>query len=885
MFDLTDNRSALAEAVERILTGQGPMQVESLVEALGEQGFELGESPADRVVEEVLEDSPNYLPLTDGRWCHLPTLLTGRTFTHRVNDLELAHDLLAVAPDLEPVLVLEEPPYDHLVDGTPLRVVLPGELGETEDGAHPVEAIAESGSLRLNPQRLAGLGLTPGDLVGLRVVSGGVELVRAETAPAEETLTSLEQRVNAQLRQHPDRPQNIEDVVYRLIADVPAAFADPLPPLQELLDRWELPTFGDLVGPPGFDFAAWRVRGRLRLLSQRYELTEDEALVVAALTTLHNQVLDVMEAYTTLEESGDATALAGVLDQTPEASAGSADPEPADPESADRWRAVAATLPFLAEPAVAQAVLEETGRPGTLEAAALGLLAESLESQADRSTRPALRWLRAKAYEELGEIGNAEQALRAAERLDPDWTPTVIDLARYANDRGDAAAGLALLGRIGNDAPPLLRAVLEQHRPGPARSMPRNQPCWCGSGRKFKQCHLRQADSAPLPERAGWLYEKAVLHVLASPWIDLAEQLGRLRVANIESDKEARKRIDDGLVLDVTVFEGGAFDDFLERRGELLPTDELLLAQQWQLTERSVFDVTAVSPGSSLTLRDVRTGEMTEVPERTASRQLRSGELICAHVLPTGDGHQLFGGIDPVGLHERDALVALLDSDPEPEEVVAFCSRRFAPPRLANTEGHPTVLCRAELRSDDPAELASALDGAYRRHETSPDEPCLAQWVEMVQVDEMDRIRAELRLAGDELTITTNSEARQDAALARVRELQPSIALVVQDRTPMRDARDAARLADSLPGDPSSTATLNDLPEVREVVAEHIRSYEERWLDLPIPALDGRTPREAAEDPTRRDDLVRLLASFPDADDPTMMSPSRLRAALGLSGL
>lgn len=41
------------------------------------------------------------------------------------------------------------------------------------------------------------------------------------------------------------------------------------------------------------------------------------------------------------------------------------------------------------------------------------------------------------------------------------------------------------------------------------------------------------------------------------------------------------------------------------------------------------------------------------------------------------------------------------------------------------------------------------------------------------------------------------------------------------------------------------------------------------------------TPRQAAADPTRREDLVQLLATFPETDDPTATSAGRLRAALG----
>ncbi|MFC9841644.1 hypothetical protein ACFVKB_49145 [Rhodococcus sp. NPDC127530] len=37
------------------------------------------------------------------------------------------------------------------------------------------------------------------------------------------------------------------------------------------------------------------------------------------------------------------------------------------------------------------------------------------------------------------------------------------------------------------------------------------------------------------------------------------------------------------------------------------------------------------------------------------------------------------------------------------------------------------------------------------------------------------------------------------------------------------------------------------------------RRNEQRWLDEAIPALGGHTPRECAADPTRRDELIRLI--------------------------
>ena len=37
----------------------------------------------------------------------------------------------------------------------------------------------------------------------------------------------------------------------------------------------------------------------------------------------------------------------------------------------------------------------------------------------------------------------------------------------------------------------------------------RNDPCWCGSGRKFKRCHQNATELPALPDRVGWLCRKA----------------------------------------------------------------------------------------------------------------------------------------------------------------------------------------------------------------------------------------------------------------------------------------------------------------------------------------------------------------------------------------
>jgi hypothetical protein len=267
-----------------------------------------------------------------------------------------------------------------------------------------------------------------------------------------------------------------------------------------------------------------------------------------------------------------------------------------------------------------------------------------------------------------------------------------------------------------------------------------------------------------------------------------------------------------------------------------------------------------------------------EVRERTASRQLKAGQLICARVVPAGDNMQFLGGIEPIALHERDALIEVLDAEPDPVELVSMLSRRFAPVTLTNTEGEPMAIWEATVRLGDPDKIEASLDETYDR--VDGDEP---HWLENVNTGGMPHVRAVLMRDGDTLRVETNSAERMDRVVATLIRLDPAVRVLDDVRRPIRDTREAAELAAQLPT--GENALDPDAPEVAEMLDEFIREYEANWLDEPIPALDGHTPRQAADDPTRRGDLIKLLDSFP-ADDgtPGRMSAERLRTALGLDG-
>lgn len=834
------------EALAAILAEHGPIAEDQAIRLLEEAGAADDDVAFDELVDEIGSAAEQ---LADDRWVWLPTLLADRVFTHRVTAAESSHDVLAVTPDLDALTTLcdDEGP-GRFTDGSPAQIVMAGfDDGLLDSRGIPAEAVDQNGALLLLPGTFEQLGVQSGDLVGIRLTDGELAVGAVETV----TESPFGARLTAMLD---DRPVLLDIAVWTLCAQDPALFTAPALPLGELLDEHRLVRHADFVAPAGFEFDRWFAERRRDRLTEEHGIDRDDARALDGLIRICDSMQALLEA---ASEDPPATAVA----QQPDA---------------ELVEAMGELGSVLAEPELAEAFLDEMLGFGRVDPAAVGLFAETLEPKAPRSARVGCRWLRAAALARTGDIAEAERELLAAESMDTSWAPVLFDLARIASDRGDAERGLSLLRRAGADPNDPMVTLLEQHRVVPRTDIGRNDMCWCGSGRKYKKCHSGR-EVLPLAERMGWLYGKAVFHVLETDWREVLDEVRDERSRYAEDEDAMVQAMSDPLLLDAVLFEGGAFADFLRVRGSLLPEDERLLAEQWLLIDRSVFEIDGVRRGHSVTVRDVRTGDVCEVREQTASKVLKPGHLICARVLTAGDTAEFFGGLEPVALHERDAHIDLLDDDPDPVELVAFLTRRFAPPTLVNTEGEPMVLCQCTVEVSDPPLIASALDDAYERMDDE-DPP---RWHEQVITHGMPRIRATLTLDGTVLTVDTNSEARIERVLDRIRRLDPACRVTAESRQPAGDMRNVAQLAATAPAGHQSLDP--DDPDVADALDALIRTYETAWLDEPIPALDGHTPRQAADDPTRRGDLIRLLDSFPSGVSARgAMDADRLRAALGL---
>lgn len=634
-------------------------------------------------------------------------------------------------------------------------------------------------------------------------------------------------------------------------------FVEPSLPVTELAERAGLSVRGDHLALADHDWVAWS-SSRLQTaavwtLARRHGLDPDEAtLLMFALGAVDRE-----HAFVTGEIPGASEHPGG--------------PTTIDPPIPDEQLRM--VLAAASDPAVAAALVDETAYDHPELVVGLRALAARLARAASGRERAIVHYLLACAAEAVGEVEEAATQARRAVQADPHHGGAVWLATRYASLRGRAAEALRHLTAI-HDPPPgdHLGDLLRRHAgPGPTDA-PRNAPCPCGSGRKHKVC-CGPTNGWPLSERVPWLLTKLREHA-SSPvnWPEL-EELVEVMAGDVVDD--SRQQFVDGLagaafVHGLLLWEGGLLEEFLDDHAPLLPADELDLARRWVGAPLDLWEITDLRVGEGLTLLGLYRGQSVDVREVAFSHEATVGQTILARVLDAVD-HKQLPAVWPIDMALREYLLTeVIPRDPDHFEWAAVMAPRRI--QMRNGDGHELVHHRVSFTVGLPTpDMRGILDQHF--------EPDDDGWL---RLSDADTILGQLHLDGDSLVVTTNSAERHRSTVDVLRDLfGDGLTEVDREVTPLASTIPPPG---GLPGGPGTSP--DDLPpEVLDAVRQQIRQAEDRWVDEPVPALGGMTPRDALDDPTRRGDLLALLDEFDRQPAPASglaMRADALRELLGL---
>ncbi|MEO6950462.1 MAG: SEC-C domain-containing protein [Polyangia bacterium] len=445
-------------------------------------------------------------------------------------------------------------------------------------------------------------------------------------------------------------------------------------------------------------------------------------------------------------------------------------------------------------------------------------------------------------------------------------------------------------------------------RPGAAApSTPRNAQCPCGSGKKYKVCHLEKdaAALAPSPELLNFLRERLDARLLRFGRSLFREEfldLPGLVVADLDDDDLTIAPVLVAFASHHFVWdelEGRTVGDayLATHRDELEPAEFASLEahkQAWL----SLWQVTAVVPGESVTLLDLLTDETRTVVERTASRTLRVHMIVLAYIVDFAESSQLYGMYgrplpvdigEPLAMALRKALLPKQKKGTSAERlrelpaqarlldafVDAMNAVLHAPaPELITTSGEPLLVTidHFAIVSGDTDSHVDALVAAGFADDGSDEQP------RRLRLLDGNSIVGMVDLSPAALMLQTMSIARADRVRAIV---EKALGGSIHHR--LRTHSDPAATMDRPHSEHRAPEPMSPglAAQLAQIAAAHWRT----WCDQPVPALANKTPRQAARTKVGRPKLLRLLRDFETRStpgDPLGPDLVKLRAELGL---
>jgi len=453
----------------------------------------------------------------------------------------------------------------------------------------------------------------------------------------------------------------------------------------------------------------------------------------------------------------------------------------------------------------------------------------------------------------------------------------------------------------------------------------RNDPCACGSGRKYKHCclprvdaaralrvRLRAAEARVVPEILDFADERWGKELVEPAWNEFVMWTEDEIPEDLADDPDYYP-----LFLPWFLFtyipdpqEEDAPDDLPEVPLALAYLDEADDVEDLArgLIESACrggfsFHVVTRVDGEALQLRDILTGAETRLLQEGGAEDIRPDEILFAFPAGVGGGSVLLGcaplSIAPTW-HNRiiDFREATWEgSRPRPEDLrdYDFEIREFyfdiadaiynpQPPQLTNTDGEPFELTTLsyELRCsiEEALELFKGLGPQH------PSEAAAAEGDEDVERGPDGAIvRATVRWLNDTETLlgivaieagALSAEVNSAARAARMKE---EISARLGDRAMLIETQTVSAEEMYAKAFNEADGELEDVeePDAAQVIveAEVMAKHWERWLDEPIPALGDVTPREAAASPLGRERLEALFAEYRWR---SQMQPAHVRA-------
>ena len=459
----------------------------------------------------------------------------------------------------------------------------------------------------------------------------------------------------------------------------------------------------------------------------------------------------------------------------------------------------------------------------------------------------------------------------------------------------------------------------------------RNDPCPCGSGKKYKKCCLIKAKPPEdlLYRRLGAAHDRLVDRLMA-----LARKIFGEPALSMAMDEFlvwpemgfSQDQIVDHMQLFVPWFVFNwmydpsdaeveldvpplqiAAEIYAKERGQRLDKLQRRLIDETSGRPFSFFEVTSCQQGEGYRLKDIFQGIETDVIEKQGSENARPGDILLARIVQIDHVAMIVGcgsilmtpNFKPAIIDLRREMLkeyrhitpdVLKDFDIEIRELYFdIYESLLQPPQLCNTDGDPLLFHTLHYDIDDAetafqnlCSLAVVDDEKTLRSSAIMDDKGRVIEVEFPWSREGHKgssaldntVLGRIVINNRKLTIEVNSETR---AKGIRKEVKTRLGKHARYKTTEIQSPESIPVKEKIaqgrtPEKEMGHDELMQIPEVRDKMAKVLTAHWDGWVDKKIPALGGISPREAVKTNDGRESVEALLldAERHTADDEQM---------------
>jgi len=467
----------------------------------------------------------------------------------------------------------------------------------------------------------------------------------------------------------------------------------------------------------------------------------------------------------------------------------------------------------------------------------------------------------------------------------------------------------------------------------------RNDPCPCGSGKKYKHCCLpgyapsidqvwtRQHEQS---DRLTREVTRFALRKFGERIYEAWQDFNMQAVPKPLEDADDERQIfmpyflfqwnPDARRTTVRGQAGVVARWYMLERSKQLTATERMFLEQATTQPLSFYEVVWNDPGERLAVWDVLIGGETEVIERSGSQHLRPGDLLFAQIWRQPE-LAVFGSSAPIRIPPGKKIevielrkklkkrVAKQNRYLTPHDLLRYADliratyldirdRLFLPPVLCNTDGDPLLFHTLTFRIESAEAAFDALAPLAVGHsrEELLDDAELGDDGKLRKVDidwikEGNRkfktwdntILGHIKISDEHVIAEVNSENRALRLRKKIEKRLGSLAVHesthVQTLEEMGKNTPQEKTEDADLREAEMAAMLRD-PEVKKQLQAVMQKQVESWIHEKIPALGGRTPMEAVRDPDGKEMVEALLLDWERRDE-IDVSPGEIHPDIG----